>query len=111
MGLQNIHNMYGVGSAQIDGQAPTADVELVAAKEGYYIVVDSFEISVGGAAATCFFESGTATKISPTYYLPQNGSVVQPSCRIKTAKSAALTFTSVGATSTASVRVNYHYEQ
>ncbi len=105
-----IRKMYGCNTAFIDNQAPTADASVVAAKAGHRIWVDSFTISVGTAAATCFFEKGTSTKITPVFNIGINGNVTVYDPGIFTGINEALTFTSVGGSSTASVLVRYHYE-
>lgn len=109
--FNDIRKMYGWGTAIIDGQAPTADVSLVAAVTGKIIVVDSLTITWDPHAATAFFETGTSTKITPTFQLQAAGgtfTIYDPG--IKTTAGAALTFTSVGASSVVGVLVRFHLE-
>lgn len=110
MGQFDTRAMYGEGRAIIDGQAPTADVELVAATTGFRVVVDYVLITVGTAAATLFFESGTTTKVSPTFHVGINGALEINEPRFVTAGGEALTFTSVGVNSVTAVYVRYHKE-
>lgn len=102
--------MWGANTAFIDNQAPTADASLVAAKAGHRIVVDWLLISVGTAAATVFLEKGTSTKVTPTFNIGINGSIMLEDPMIFTDTNQALTVTSVGASSTTSVYVRYHFE-
>lgn len=109
--FHTIKSMHGVSTAIIDGQAPTADVSLVAAVAGRRCVVDSITITWDPHAATCFFEKGTSTKITPTFQLPAAGgtwTIYDPG--IATDVNQALTFTSVGASSVVGVLVRFHME-
>lgn len=106
-----IKKMYGAQTAIIDGQAPTADVSLVAAVAGRRCVVDSLTLTWDPHAATAFFEKGTTTKITPTFQLQAAGgtfTVYDPG--ISTDVNQALTFTSVGASSVVGVLVRFHME-
>lgn len=111
MSLKDVRSMYGTAVVTIDQQSPTADVSLVAAVTDRRIIVDQITINWDPHAATCFFESGTATKITPTFdLLAAGGTFTIYDCSVATAVGAALTFTSAGASSKVSVMIRYHVE-
>jgi len=106
-----IRKMYGVSTAIIAGQGPTADTSVVAAVTNKRIVVDSLTLTWDPHVATAFFEKGTSTAITPTFQLQAAGgifTIYDPG--ISTDLSQALTFTSAGTSSVVGVLVRYHLE-
>jgi len=87
------------------------DQSIVAAVTSRTIRVVGLTLSCGAAASTIFFESGTATAISPVFALPINGTIVLPLSELAwgyfaTAQGAALTASQTGA-GPVGVLVNY----
>jgi hypothetical protein len=92
--------------------AATADQEVIAAKAGFCIVVDSMIITNGVAAGTVFFESGS-TAISAVHHFGINGGLFLGDGNgplFRTASGVALTATTVGAGALTNLTIRFHYE-
>lgn len=105
-----IRALYGEARALLDADSNGGtDIEIVAAKTGYAIVVDLVSVSAS-AAASFFFESGASTVVFPTHHLVANTSLqLADTSLFRTAGGEALTF-SATITGNVSVFVKYHYE-
>lgn len=113
MGHYDVRAMYGQATAALDADSNGGtDIELVAAKTGYHIVVDEFVVSMS-AAGNFFVESDDASSDTlkwPTTYLAANTSFGKDGDNLfRTDVSEALVFT-ISLTGSVSVWVRYHYE-
>lgn len=109
MSYSSTKTLWGSSIANVVDSNGGTDIEIVAAKTGYAIVVDCLFVSASAACTDFFMETGASTKIFPNSFLAANSSFSVYEPGIRTAASEALTF-SATITGTISVFVRYHYE-
>ncbi len=99
---------YGSANAQLVDTNGGADIEVVAAKTGYRIVVDFLYVHASAAMTAAFFESGSTNIFQVGGLAANTGiSILEPG--FATAAGVALTF-SATITGEVTVHVRYHYE-